>query len=498
MFERREKRVRRMAKIGVGTLALFLMTACGNLSLSSGGFGATQGGIQDLGLAREYVESGNVPPAEAFVVEGLFSEHDLPLSGAGCETILCVRTALGIAPAADGTEAAWLQVGLSSRIDPATWVRPTQTLIFTVDVSGSMGWDYSDDPESVTPGALSRLLMTQIVEQLGPEDRVAVVTYGTTSRVRLDPTAATDAKVQRQIDALSSGGSTNLEAGLRKALSVARKATGQGAVRILLFSDVRPNVGVTAASGFEALVKEGADEGIGTTLFGLGLGLGAETFEAMSHLRGGNAFSLFEAEDVPALMEESWPWMLTPIAYDLKLELAVSEGSFVTRAYGFPAPGEDLPAEPKMTAASVFLSRKRGAMLVQIQPGADVDLAGTTLSGGLSYATPEGQTIEQTLEARVTGEEPLTEAGRYFEQASVGKTVALALLCEAMKAAAASYLEDPAGAVATLAAGLERYQGEIAPYSDDTSLALEVEFAASLLSLMEEGAPQVDLYGQAR
>lgn len=33
-------------------------------------FGATQGGVQDMGFARELIASGQVPPPEAFVVEG--------------------------------------------------------------------------------------------------------------------------------------------------------------------------------------------------------------------------------------------------------------------------------------------------------------------------------------------------------------------------------------------------------------------------------------------
>ena len=48
------------------------------------GGGATPGGVQDLSLAREYVARGVVPPAEALLVEGMLSEHDLPLEGDSC------------------------------------------------------------------------------------------------------------------------------------------------------------------------------------------------------------------------------------------------------------------------------------------------------------------------------------------------------------------------------------------------------------------------------
>ena len=50
-------------------------------SASAGDLGATQGGVQDLGSARELIDNGRVPPPESFVVEGMYSEHDLGLPG---------------------------------------------------------------------------------------------------------------------------------------------------------------------------------------------------------------------------------------------------------------------------------------------------------------------------------------------------------------------------------------------------------------------------------
>ena len=47
--------------------------------IGDGDFGATQGGVQDIGLARTLVAEGVVPPASAFAVEGMFSEHDFCL-----------------------------------------------------------------------------------------------------------------------------------------------------------------------------------------------------------------------------------------------------------------------------------------------------------------------------------------------------------------------------------------------------------------------------------
>jgi len=195
----------------------------GGLASPTGDFGATQGGVQDMGLARQLIASSRVPPPDAFVVEGMFSEHDLPLTGAQCQRVLCLRGAIGVAPDEDGLPAGWMQIGLSSTIDMDTFVRPTLTLIATVDVSGSMGWGYAtEQTEYPTPGQVSRNLLSAIAAELTAADRIAIVTYGTDVHTVLDLTAGDQqVTIQAAVDALSTGGVTDMESGLRRAYEIA-------------------------------------------------------------------------------------------------------------------------------------------------------------------------------------------------------------------------------------------------------------------------------------
>ena len=82
-----------------------------------------------MGLARELVIAGRVPPAAAFRIEGKFSEHDLPLAGAVADQVLNLRGAVGVSPDTDGESAAWVQIGLSSNIEPENFQRPSQTIM---------------------------------------------------------------------------------------------------------------------------------------------------------------------------------------------------------------------------------------------------------------------------------------------------------------------------------------------------------------------------------
>src|SRR4029453_11169551 len=63
-----------------------------------GSLGITPGGAKDIGYARDAIKHGRVPEANTITVEGLLSEHDIPVEGGECKALLCARPALGGAP----------------------------------------------------------------------------------------------------------------------------------------------------------------------------------------------------------------------------------------------------------------------------------------------------------------------------------------------------------------------------------------------------------------
>jgi Ca-activated chloride channel family protein len=434
-------------------------------------------------FARELIAGGQVPPPEALLVEGMFSEHDLALDGPPCPRVLCLRAGLGIAPTVDGRASGWFQVGLSSTIDPATYVRPSTTFIATVDTSGSMGFGYADDP---TPGEVSRRLLHAIADQLRPDDRIAIVTYGNIVTVPLTIVPGDDPRIHEVIAGLGAEGVTDMESGLIAAYELAALAETPE-VRVLLFTDVQPNVGATTPTQFQTIVGNGAAEGVGLTVFGMGLGLGQELLAAMSHLRGGNAFSLNEFEDVGKLIEEEWPWFVSPIAHDLSLTLTPAAGFDVAETYGFPGAEAGTIS---LEVASVFLSRKKGALLARLVPAGG--WSGFKIDARLAYVTPEGEAIDDPLAALYV-DQPLDARGRYFDQPSIEKAVALALLVDGMHAAAQSYAGAPSFAIAKMQATHDRFVVDAAALGDP-ALDPEVTLSADLLELMQSGAPQGSLY----
>lgn len=355
---------------------------------------------------------------------------------------------------------------MSSTIDPATWQRPPTTFVMTVDVSGSMQWDYPGD-EYASPGRLARELLRRLVPDLGSDDRVAIVTYGSEVKVPLGLTAGDQqAGVLDAVEALGGNGSTYMEAGLRRAYEIGAQAVAMGEtseVRLLLFSDVQPNVGATEPTEFEQMAEAGAAAGVHLTVLALGLVALSDVDESQ--------------------------WFATPIAYDLTLAVAPTGGFTVAAKYGFPAGDEPAGLE----VATVFLSKRKGALLVALAPGEDGVVSEFGADVTLGYMTPDGGTAEATLTTRYGGQ-PLDGRGQFFQQDATARTTALALLVSSMRSAASAYSSDAVVAENIMLAAHARFAGDAAALADE-SLAPEVGFAAALLALIERRAPQGTLYG---
>ena len=139
-------------------------------------------------------------------------------------------------------------------------------LVFLIDVSGSMS---SEDKLPLLQTAFSYL-----VSQLNENDTVSIVTYAGDERVVLDGCAGNKKEtILDAINHLTSGGSTNGEAGIRRAYEIAEahfKPNGNN--RIILASDGDLNVGISSPEELERLVSSKKDSGIFLSVLGFGSG----------------------------------------------------------------------------------------------------------------------------------------------------------------------------------------------------------------------------------
>jgi Ca-activated chloride channel family protein len=377
-------------------LTLASLTGCSDMAMSSAGdMGVTQGGSQDIKIAREIIEEGGIPGHSYFSSEGLFSEHDLPLSGEDCDEILCPRSAAAVyTPVDEPSERLLVQLGFGTAITADTFQRLPLNLSLAVDISGSMG---TDKMEAVQDA------LAVMVEQLDGGDRLSIVAFDDRAELRLDPMMMDEAgreAAKKVIRGLDSRGSTNIEAGLALAFDQVAPLAGQAGVgdRVMLFTDAQPNVGGTSIGSFEGMVTWYAAAGIGTSVFGVGLDLGADLADAISRTRGANYFYLADEETIRAVFDDEFDYMVTPLAYDLEVAVAAVDGLRFERGYGAPVEGATSTIE--FGTSTLFLSSKSGGMGAELVAGEErslVDLEGPLGEMDLTFETVDGRIVEKSL-----------------------------------------------------------------------------------------------------
>lgn len=320
------------------------------------GIGVTPGGAQDMEYARQLIENGMIPVSGDYTAEGLFSEHDLPIDGEPCEDTLCPRAAAAWIDPVDGSGGqVLLQVGFASDLDPDAFERPDLNLAVAIDVSGSMSGEKLD---------LSKDALLEVVDQLGPKDTMSLVTYGSRAKVAQGPTpmdAAGRTKMRQAVRDMKARGSTAMEKGIELAYEqIDRAKAGKGVnERVLVLTDAQPNVGATGADSFMGMARRNSEE-VGLTVFGVGLDLGAELVNQLATVRGANAYTFADPVEMKAKIRDEFDFMVTPIGYDLDVDVSPVEGREIAGSWGSVQDAGRLRVH--IGASTLFPSRRDGGL----------------------------------------------------------------------------------------------------------------------------------------
>ncbi len=453
----------------IAVMAALALSACSmGASLSGGGMGeagAQAGGAKDIGLARSKIAAGQVPAPEDFPVEGLYAEHDLPLLGAPCSSVLCLRVGEGLArPAGVREPMGFVQVGMSSNVNLATFRRGPLNLAAVIDHSGSMGRDKME----AVKDAVHRL-----IDKLDERDLLTVIEFDSSVNVLVGPEAVGDReRFHAQVRRIAAAGGTCIECGLKVGVGKVRARAGEGRLgRVLLFTDAQPNIGGTSAGDFLPLVRAAAAEDIGLTAFGVGLDFGQALVTALSAERGANYVYLETVEKTRTVFDQDFDFLVTPIAYDLSLDVTPADGVALTGVYGLPGQAPEAPSA-SLTVKTVFLSRSRGALaarLSAVRPGERLGRVrlGWTPVGG------EAQAAELDAVAP-PGEAPV------FSQAGTRKTFALTELALGAREACAEWQAGAHETARRRVSALADFLAGEATALGDAGLAQEAQLMAKL------------------
>jgi Ca-activated chloride channel family protein len=208
-----------------------------------------------------------------------------------------------------------LRIGVQGR-NLEQWKMAPNNLVFLLDVSGSM------QPPQRLP--LIKSAFRLLVDQLRPEDTVAIVVYAGAAGLVLPPTSGADKdQILEALGRLEAGGSTAGGDGIELAYKVAQDhARDDANNRVILATDGDFNVGLSDLDSLQSLIEEKRKSGIFLTTLGVGDDNYRDTvLELLADKGNGNYAYLDTLKEAEKVFRHELTGTLVTIAKDVKVQL---------------------------------------------------------------------------------------------------------------------------------------------------------------------------------
>ncbi len=262
---------------------------------------------------RRFINSGQRPPKDAVRIEEMVNYFTYDYPQPKNDDPFSVNTEISIAPW--NTKHKLVHIGLQGK-KIATEKLPPSNLVFLIDVSGSMN--------DVNKLPLLKSSLKMPVQELRPQDHVAIVVYAGAAGLVLAPTSGENKKqIIDALENLQAGGSTAGGEGINLAYAVAKEHfKKEGNNRIILATDGDFNVGESSNASMERLVEQKRNDGIFLTVLGYGMGNYKDSkMETLADKGNGNYAYIDNITEARKVLVNEFGGTLFTIAKDVKLQI---------------------------------------------------------------------------------------------------------------------------------------------------------------------------------
>jgi Ca-activated chloride channel family protein len=260
---------------------------------------------------RRYLNEGNRPPKDAVRIEELINyfEYDYPQPVGNVP--FSVTNEIAVCPW--NAKHKLVSIGLQGKkvsLDDT----PPSNLVFLLDVSGSM-----NDPDKLP---LLKQGLKVLVNQLKPQDRVAIAVYAGSSGLVL-PSTNDKNEIISALNNLEAGGSTNGGQGIKLAYKVAEENfISNGNNRVILATDGDFNVGLQNDDELVRLIEQKRQSNIYLSVLGFGTGnLNDSMMEKLADKGNGNYAYIDSADEARKALGKQVAGTLYTIAKDVKIQV---------------------------------------------------------------------------------------------------------------------------------------------------------------------------------
>jgi Ca-activated chloride channel family protein len=296
-----------------------------------------------------------------------------------------------------------LPVGTSSKIDllvsfkaeaPAAAARRSLNLGLVIDRSGSMAG---------APLKHALQASRKLVERMGPEDWLSIVTYDDSVSTVLAPVRVTDkAAIGAVLSKVHAGGCTNLSGGWLKGVEhVNAHKASERINRVLLLTDGQANEGITQPETLIATAREKSAAGVITTTLGFGANFNEDLLIGMANAGEGHFYYIQSPTDAEGVFGIEMEGLGSLIAQNLEVTLkpapTVKVASVLNR-YRFESRGQEVA----VGLGDVYSSEER-------QLAAELSVEAGAAAGPVTLATLvyRAQAVVDGAIREISGEVPI-------------------------------------------------------------------------------------------
>ncbi|MBI5917279.1 MAG: von Willebrand factor type A domain-containing protein [Bacteroidetes bacterium] len=264
---------------------------------------------------RRFIQNGQVPPADAVRIEEMvnYFDYDYPAPAPNDERPFNVNATKFQCPWNARHEL--VVIGLQGK-KMDTESLPPSNLVFLIDVSGSM--------QDMNKLPLVKSSMKLLVDQLRPQDRVAMVVYAGAAGLVLPSTSGQGKqKIREAIDNLEAGGSTAGAAGIKLAYQTARENFAkEGNNRVIICTDGDFNVGTSSDGELVQLIENERESGVFLTVLGYGMGNYKDNkMQKLADAGNGNHYYIDNINEGKKVLVNEFGGTLFTIAKDVKIQI---------------------------------------------------------------------------------------------------------------------------------------------------------------------------------
>jgi len=262
---------------------------------------------------RRMINNGQLIPANAVKIEEMVNYFDYNYPQPTDEHPFSINTEVVKTPWHQDTKL--VRIGLQGKIYDNENL-PAANLTFLIDVSGSMG------NQNKLP--LLKEAFKLLVNQLRPQDNVAIVVYAGAAGVVLKPTSGKHkTKIIEALDQLNSGGSTAGGQGIELAYKLAQENFNKkGNNRVILATDGDFNVGASSNDAMEKLIVKKRESGVFLSVLGFGYGnYKDDKLEILADKGNGNHAYIDTMQEARRIFETEFGGTLFTIAKDVKIQV---------------------------------------------------------------------------------------------------------------------------------------------------------------------------------